>query len=175
MGTPESYPADSVPRMFNVDGMSVEQAPIGLRIVDAAVANDPGREPENFATQMLPRGAQLDVTNATRYREDFVIPVDLAASEFCYRPLYFQEVNLERYGASHGLWQPIVSGARFFATIPALPYAMTIHRPCVCRYWKHDFPAGRKAPCWEKELPPFDLEAVGVEGLVIYGLILLIP
>jgi hypothetical protein len=172
---PESNPGNSLARPVAVDGMTFVQRPIGLDIVQAAAATSVGRTPENFARQILPQDQKIDVNHASRYREDFVVPVDLSASEFCYRPLYFQEVNLERYGTSHRFWQPVISGARFFATVPALPYLMTVHRPCVCRYWPHQFPAGRHAPYWEKEGPPFDLEAAGVEGLAVYGLILLIP
>jgi hypothetical protein len=40
---------------------------------------------------------------------------------------------------------------------------MTVHKPCVCRYWPHQYPAGRCAPVWEPEGPPFDLEAAGVD------------
>lgn len=171
----DPYPSNRLAGPVTVDGMMFAQRPIGLDIVQAAAASGAGRTPENFAQQVLPQDQKIDVTHASRYREDFVVPVDLTAGEFCYRPLYFQEVNLERYGTSHGFWQPVISGARFFATVPALPYLMTVHRPCVCRYWPHQFPAGRKAPCWEKEGPPFDLEAAGIEGLAVYGLILLIP
>ena len=44
-------------------------------------------------------------------------------------PLYFEEINLERYGYNYGHLQPLVSAAHFFATIPLLPYEMTVH-PC---------------------------------------------
>jgi len=172
---PLSYPAQETPQQLTVDGMPLEQKAIGLDILERAAAQEVGATPENFAAQLLPREQKYYVTRASRYREDFVIPVDLAASEFCYRPLYFQEVNLERYGTSHGPWQPFISGARFFATVPALPYMMTVHKPCVCRYWPHYYPAGRHAPCWEPEGLPFDPEGAGIEALAVYGLILLIP
>ena len=47
------------------------------------------------------------------------------ASQLNHQPLYFEDVNLERHGFSYGIWQPAVSGAKFFATLPALPYLMT--------------------------------------------------
>ena len=45
------------------------------------------------------------------------------ASALCHKPLYFEEVALERYGHSlNPLSQPIFSGVHFFATVPLLPY-----------------------------------------------------
>lgn len=172
---PEEYRADAVAQDIVEDGVTLSQNPIGLNILQSATAPlEPDQAPENFAARAL-QNQKPCVIGTSRYREDFAIPVDRAASEFCYRPLYFEEVNLERYGTSHGPWQPIMSGARFFASVPALPYMMTVSRPCVCRYWTHDYPAGRRAPCWEKEHPPFSAAGAGVEGLAVYGLILLIP
>jgi len=46
------------------------------------------------------------------------------APHFEHRPLYFEERSTERDGRSWGAAQPAVSAARFFGTIPMLPYAM---------------------------------------------------
>ena len=61
------------------------------------------------------------------------------ASYLCHRPLYFEEVNLERYGymcCDHrskaipaAIVQPVLSGAHFFATVPILPYKMVVEPP----------------------------------------------
>ena len=52
----------------------------------------------------------------------------------CFRPLYFEEIALERYGASCGIAQPAVSGAHFFGRVVAMPYKMWVRCPrsCVC-------------------------------------------
>ncbi len=52
----------------------------------------------------------------------------------CFRPLYFEEIGLERYGASWGVAQPAVSGAHFFGRVVAMPYKMWVRCPrsCVC-------------------------------------------
>lgn len=171
---PEDYRSDRVDRDVQVDEMTLRQKPIGLDIIDSAAKSDDSDSPENYAAQVLASQTPC-VFGPSRYREDFVLPVDRAASEFCYRPLYFEQANLERYGTSHGALQPIISGARFFATVPTIPYQIAVYKPCVCRYWLHDYQAGRKAPCWERELPPFSAEGAGLEGLAIYGLILLVP
>ncbi|MEX2187647.1 MAG: hypothetical protein WD875_12665 [Pirellulales bacterium] len=56
------------------------------------------------------------------------------AAGFCYRPLYFEEVNLERYGYSFGVAQPAVSSAQFFGRSLALPGLMAVRRPWECVY-----------------------------------------
>ncbi len=40
----------------------------------------------------------------------------------CYKNLYFQQRNFERYGWDLGVFQPIVSAGVFFADVAALPY-----------------------------------------------------
>ena len=55
------------------------------------------------------------------------------AAATCHRPLYFEEINLERHGYSQVGWlQPAVSAAHFFATVPTLPYQAKLHPPCEC-------------------------------------------
>ncbi len=50
------------------------------------------------------------------------------ASNLCHSPLYFEDVNLERYGHTHGpLLEPLVQSAHFFANIAVLPYKMGVH------------------------------------------------
>ena len=57
------------------------------------------------------------------------------ASGLCHKPLYFEEVQLERYGHEIGpVLQPLVSTAHFFGNIAVLPYKMGIHPPTECQY-----------------------------------------
>ena len=63
-------------------------------------------------------------------------------------PLYFEDVMLERHGHErfpHHL-QPLASAARFYATIPALPYLMTVRPPGECYYHMGYFNIGACAP-----------------------------
>ena len=48
------------------------------------------------------------------------------AAALAHRPVYFEEINLERYGNSFGLVQPVVSAAHFFGTMPLLPYIAVV-------------------------------------------------
>ncbi|MCY2966255.1 MAG: hypothetical protein NT069_21925 [Planctomycetota bacterium] len=55
----------------------------------------------------------------------------------CYKPLYFEDANLERYGYSRGgCLQPIVSGVHFFGSVGLAPLKMLGAGPCqpVCPF-----------------------------------------
>lgn len=69
------------------------------------------------------------------------------ASALCHKPLYFENVALERYGHSWG-WhvQPLVSAAHFFATVPILPYKMGLTPPNECIYALGYYRPGNCAP-----------------------------
>jgi hypothetical protein len=70
-----------------------------------------------------------------------------AATGMYHKPLYFEEVNLERYGYTMSpVLQPLISGAHFFATIPVLPYKMTTHPPHECYYTLGHYRPGSCAP-----------------------------
>lgn len=96
------------------------------------------------------------------------------ASAVPYQPLYFEEVNLERYGRGCGVVQPAISGMRFIATIPALPYAMSVHDSRKAYYWNWPYPAGTAAPP-VRELPPVQWDSLLLEGTAITGAAFLIP
>jgi hypothetical protein len=97
------------------------------------------------------------------------------ASSYCHGPLYFEEINLERYGYSFGIAQPVVSMAHFFGRLPALPYLMTVDKPTECDYTLGYFRPGCPAP-YRLHIPPLVRpDAAAVEGGVITGLIFLIP
>lgn len=99
----------------------------------------------------------------------------LQPAEFCYQPLYFEELNLERYGTcKFPLAQPVLSGAHFFATVPAMPYLMSWKLPRRCYYDTTEYYAGRQAP-WQRELPPLRLGPSAVETAAITGAILILP
>jgi hypothetical protein len=55
----------------------------------------------------------------------------LGPARFCHRPLYFEDVLLERYGV-RTCCQPVVSALRFYAGALALPLSMTRQCPNSC-------------------------------------------
>jgi hypothetical protein len=96
------------------------------------------------------------------------------ASAFCHGPLYFEEVNLERYGYNCGLLQPAASAAHFFCTIPTLPYQMTVNPPGSCIYTLGQGRPGSYTP-FQIHRPPLRWDAAVMQGAVVTGLVFLIP
>ncbi|MEO1971243.1 MAG: hypothetical protein ABGX07_06790 [Pirellulaceae bacterium] len=89
------------------------------------------------------------------------------ASAVCHNPLYFEEVQLERYGHTAGpVLQPVISGAHFFFNIAVLPYKMGIHPMNECMY-----PVGtyREGDCAPWLVPPIPISMRG--GLMQAGAI----
>ncbi len=98
-----------------------------------------------------------------------------AATCMHHRPLYFEEINAERYGYTVSYaFQPVISAARFFAAIPALPYKMVVERPRDCIYTLGHYRPGSCVPRRCNRIP-WSLGGSAVETGVIAGLILLIP
>lgn len=97
------------------------------------------------------------------------------ASLLNHQPLYFEDVNLERNGFSRGcLLQPVVSGMKFFGTLPALPYLMTADPPQETAFTLGQSRPGSHA-CFVSERPRLQLDAAAVEAAAVVGLVFLIP
>lgn len=97
------------------------------------------------------------------------------ASAICHNPLYFEEVNLERYGHSAGpLVQPAVSGAHFFFNIATLPYKMGIHPMNECMYPLGTYREGDCAP-WLVPPVPISIRGGLMEAGAITGGVFILP
>lgn len=98
-----------------------------------------------------------------------------AAADTFSHPRYFEDRMLERHGHErYPLAQPFVSGARFFATVPMLPYLMTVRPPCECESTLGYYRSGSCAPgVWQR--PPLECRAVLAESAVVSGLIVAFP
>ena len=97
------------------------------------------------------------------------------ASGLCHKPLYFEDVQLERYGHSHGPYtQPLISGAHFFATLPILPYKMGLKTPDECVYALGHYRPGSCAPYFVGGYP-FTWRAALFEVGAVAGAVAIIP
>jgi hypothetical protein len=97
------------------------------------------------------------------------------ASGVCHKPLYFEEEALERYGHEKGpLIQPVYSGARFFATLPILPYKMGLTPPTECIYALGYYRPGSCAPYMIEPLP-LSLRAALFEAAAVVGAAAVLP
>ena len=76
------------------------------------------------------------------------------ASNLCYKPLYFEDVQLERYGHYRSPWlQPAISRVKFWLTIPCLPYLMGVNPPNECIYDLGYYRPGNCAPSMLEPIP----------------------
>ncbi len=90
-------------------------------------------------------------------------------------PLYFEDRMLERHGHERwGCFQPLASGARFFTTLPMLPYLATVQEPCDIVYSKGYYRAGSPVPKFYQR-PPLEQRAVIVEAAVVSGTFIALP
>jgi hypothetical protein len=72
----------------------------------------------------------------------------------CHKPLYFEDIQLERYGHALGPWvQPFASGVHFFLTLPILPYKMGLELPDECMYTLGYYRPGDCAPYMLDPIP----------------------
>ena len=89
--------------------------------------------------------------NSYRFSQEEPLNFAWTASGLCHKPLYFREIQAERYGHSIGrVSQPFLSAAHFFCNVAILPYNMGMRPPQECvyalgHYWPGD-PAPRYIP-----------------------------
>ncbi len=101
--------------------------------------------------------------------------VEWKASGLCHKPLYFEDVQLERYGHEVGpVLQPLISSAHFFGNMLILPYKMGIHPPGECQYALGYYRPGNCAPYMIQPFP-FSLRGAAAQAGFVSGSVALIP
>jgi hypothetical protein len=91
------------------------------------------------------------------------------ASGVCHKPLYFEDVQLERYGHEWGpVVQPALSTVRFFGDLAVLPYKMGIHPPHECQYPLGYYRPGDCAP-WTHGPVPISLRGALSQAAFVTG------
>ncbi len=97
------------------------------------------------------------------------------ASGLCHKPLYFEEIQLERSGHEYGpIVQPAISTVHFFKNIAFLPYKMGINPMTECQYALGHYRPGNCAP-WSIEPIPLSLRGAAEQAKVITGAVLILP
>ena len=97
------------------------------------------------------------------------------ATGACHKPLYFEEVQLERYGHEWGPFaQPVISTAHFFGNIAVLPYKMGIHPMNECQYSLGYYRPGSCAP-WTVGPVPLSLRGALNQASVVGGIAWALP
>jgi hypothetical protein len=107
---------------------------------------------------------------------DFVeSTVTWKASGACHKPLYFEDVQLERYGHELGpVVQPVISTARFFGDVVVLPYKMGINPMNECQYSLGYYRPGSCAP-WSVGPVPISLRGALMQAKAVTGAALILP
>ena len=122
----------------------------------------------------LPRECRIEQV-AYQPRQWAPSKVTWTASNLCHNPLYFESVNLERYGHTRGpLLEPVVQSAHFFGNILILPYKMGVHGPRECQYALGYYRPGNEAP-WIKQPLPISARGALAQAATMTGLFWLIP
>lgn len=103
------------------------------------------------------------------------ITMTWTASALCHKPLYFEEVQLERYGHSMPpARQAAMSGVHFFGSIFFLPYQMGLNPPNECQYALGYYRPGSCAP-WLIPAVPLSARAARMQVGAIAGAITWLP
>ena len=97
------------------------------------------KEPDNDAEKTFAAvGVQYEHSFARQFRPD------RNRHPIWYKPLYFEDPNLERCGKGAGIFNEALSAVRFFGRVPALPTMLANNPPCHCVRALPDCPACHK-------------------------------
>lgn len=148
---------------------SVPRAVRPLSQLGIDIATPEGKLPRDHASKL----ETVDgVTNARAWP---TYHYHWAASASRHYPLRFEEVNAERYGYTCSrTFQPALSAAHFFGTIPYLPYLIATECPRECNYTLGHYRSGNCNP-WRAHGFPCEIGPAGIEGAAVAGLIFLVP
>ncbi len=117
----------------------------------------------------LPEVCLIGNRGGSPYRNWTPQVVTWKASNLCHKPLFFENVQLERYGHSRGpIAQPIHSTLHFFVSLVSVPYNTAISPPNECEYALGFYRPGNCAP-WLKDPVPISLQGIRREALFVTG------
>lgn len=146
-----------------------ECPPFGRMRKIAEITNNIAAKPGKLPTECPLEGGEF----TPRQWEPIVFT--WKASGLCHKPLYFEQVAVERYGHTMGpILQHLAAGAHFYLTIPILPYKMGLEPPDECIYPLGHYRPGSCAP-WILDPIPLSVRAGLAEGGIWTGMVFLIP
>jgi hypothetical protein len=145
--------------------------PIGE--VNLAVASPEEKLPTDYAARYFDRaGVDRQVIGTSR-------PWSMSLESWqptalCHRPLYFEEVNLERYGKSFGIAQPAISAVDMFGRVLAFPYLVGATRPRECIYTLGQGRPGNYMPFYLHR-PPVSVRGGLLQATAVTGMAFVVP
>jgi hypothetical protein len=139
----------------------------------AAIGN--GSTPKEFRAESEAPLSDLPESGTDRDPQWLATQYQFAAANTFSHPRYFEDRMLERHGHErYPHLQPLVSGGRFFATFPMLPYLMTVRPPCECESQMGYFRPGTAVHPYIQR-PPYQRNAVIAEAAAIAGASIALP
>ncbi len=179
VGEPLPAPAEAVPAgSGNGRHAALPGPPMGavyqpLTSLNLGIDSPAGEMPEDYSQRVF--GDPVPEAQAAVARgEREMIAAHFRSADICYRPLFFEDITLERYGHHYGCLQPAVSAVRFFGRIPIVPYLAGANPPCRCKYNTGHYRPGDCVPFHRYRLPK-SLRGAGVQALVVTGLVFIVP
>lgn len=185
VGTPDQHGAEELPKGSAVtlqDPCSAARfKPLGELGIGIGQPNGPS--PTDFAT---PCWDQINSSGPYVGRCWPTFTYQWDSTCLCYQPLYFEEVNAERYGyicndycgcccSPQNCLQSACSAAHFFGTVPCLPYCLVAECPTECVYTLGHYRPGTCGVPWQRNYPSCKpVAAAGTAGIYT-GLIFAIP
>ena len=170
-GNDSTLPPSAAAPPGNYEAIDTGWKPIGA--VTASIAPPVGELPANLAAAKFAQAGEV-VAPVNENRDWPTLSYSWEASAVAHNPLYFEDVNLERYGYTRGFLQPLISGGRFFTTVVFLPYKIVAHPPgeliYPLGYARPGDPAQRL-----REIEPIKLSAATVEAAFVVGMVILLP
>ena len=142
--------------------------------LNADISHDAERLPLDCAVDLF-QAARGSADLAHHARWDSMTDFHWKATELSHQPLYFDDQILERYGQTIApCVQPVISGAKFFGTLPSMPYRMWINRTHDYRTTLGYHRPGSATPCY-RDAVHWRWDAASFQGGAIVGALLLLP
>lgn len=165
---PEASPSDGPVATETISQM-IEEKP--LWELGADIESSAKNHPEDKAGKAL-RHTPVAFCDVPRHWPCMTYTWEAAATR--HNPLYFEEINAERYGYGRRCLQPVVSTAHFFGTIPLLPYLKGANCPWECQYTLGHYRPGSCHPYRLHSLP-LSCRGAAMQAGAVTGLVYIIP
>lgn len=168
-------PASRLPkpryRLANNAESRVDTSVKPLDQIAATIVPPSGKLPPNAAAKNRKLEPEVWQDDSRRFPDQTIF---WEATHYEHQPLYFEEINLERYGYDRGCMQPVFSAGNFYGSVALWPYKLVCYPWYECRSTLGQYRPGSCAPYRCNNLP-WRLDAALVEVGAWTGLAFLLP
>ncbi len=144
-----------------------------IQSVLAMTKPEAGEMPKDYASKRFAQAGQ--VTHRMGHsRTNMESQLMWEAPAIAHRPLYFEDINLERHGYKIPIVQPAVSAAHFFGRVPLLPYLAASEGHREPQYTLGHYRPGDYAP-YSLYVPKLKLDGSIAEAAFMTGIMFAFP